>query len=262
MRMRDFLDVQHDVGDVFAHAGNRRELVQHAVDLTAVTAAPCSDDSRTRRSALPSVRPKPRSSGSATRVASGGGSAGFTSSKLVRLDQFLPVFVNHGIDLFSLAHQRLANGGSGCPEGKCGRRKPPGPPNDTPEIALDAAALARTHTIVRDRRHVADRRDREDRQPAARAGPTHGPNPDRTSTSSVFMPCSGSLLGGIFSGDLRGIRGRLARALEPILPADDQAIALPCASVMVIMVLLNVEFTCATPEMMFLRSRRRTRVAS
>ena len=31
---------------------------------TVVIAAPCSDDSRTRRSALPSVVPKPRSSGS------------------------------------------------------------------------------------------------------------------------------------------------------------------------------------------------------
>jgi hypothetical protein len=31
---------------------------------------------------------------------------------------------------------------------------------------------------------------------------------------------------------------------------------------MVIMVLLNVAFTCATPEAIFLRSRRRTRVAS
>src|ERR1700722_17939593 len=37
---------------------------------------------------------------------------------------------------------------------------------------------------------------------------------------------------------------------------------LPCASVMVIMVLLKVAFTCATPDAMFLRSRRRTRVAS
>src|SRR5215210_4231777 len=47
-----------------------------------------------------------------------------------------------------------------------------------------------------------------------------------------------------------------------MVPADDQAIVLPCASVMVIMVLLNDAFTCATPEAMFLRSRRRTRVAS
>src|SRR5262249_4615922 len=38
--------------------------------------------------------------------------------------------------------------------------------------------------------------------------------------------------------------------------------ALPCASVMVMVVLLNDEFTCAMPEAMFLRSRRRMRVAS
>ena len=47
-----------------------------------------------------------------------------------------------------------------------------------------------------------------------------------------------------------------------MVPADDQAMVLPCASVMVIMVLLNEAFTCATPEAMFLRSRLRTRVAS
>src|SRR5690349_16757439 len=47
-----------------------------------------------------------------------------------------------------------------------------------------------------------------------------------------------------------------------MVPLDDQAMVLPCASVMVIIVLLNVAFTCATPEAMFLRSRRRTRVAS
>ena len=50
--------------------------------------------------------------------------------------------------------------------------------------------------------------------------------------------------------------------LKPIMPADDQAMALPCASVMVIMVLLNEAFTCATPEVMFLRSRRLTRAGS
>src|SRR5437868_14371117 len=46
------------------------------------------------------------------------------------------------------------------------------------------------------------------------------------------------------------------------MPADDQAIALPCASVMVIMVLLKLAFTCATPAEMFLRSRRRMRWGS
>src|SRR5450631_4491721 len=47
-----------------------------------------------------------------------------------------------------------------------------------------------------------------------------------------------------------------------MVPDDDQAMVLPCASVMVIIVLLNEAFTCATPDAMFLRSRRRTRVAS
>src|SRR6516165_5486833 len=36
----------------------------------------------------------------------------------------------------------------------------------------------------------------------------------------------------------------------------------PWASVMVIMVLLKLAFTCAVPDAMFLRSRRRTRVVS
>src|SRR4029079_8298204 len=47
-----------------------------------------------------------------------------------------------------------------------------------------------------------------------------------------------------------------------MVPADDQDMVLPCASEMVIMVLLNEAFTCATPEAMFFLSRRRTRVAS
>src|SRR5258707_9990920 len=47
-----------------------------------------------------------------------------------------------------------------------------------------------------------------------------------------------------------------------MVPADDQAMVFPWASVMVIIVLLKVAFTCATPEAIFLRSRRRTRVVS
>src|SRR5215207_2223826 len=54
----------------------------------------------------------------------------------------------------------------------------------------------------------------------------------------------------------------LREPLKPMVPADDQAIELPCTSVIVIMVLLKLAFTCATPEAMFLRSRRRTRAAS
>src|ERR1700759_3646697 len=46
------------------------------------------------------------------------------------------------------------------------------------------------------------------------------------------------------------------------MPALDQEMVFPWAWVMVIMVLLNEAFTCATPEVMFLRSRRFTRVGS
>jgi len=70
------------------------------------------------------------------------------------------------------------------------------------------------------------------------------------------------LLGGVFGGDLRGVGVDLREPLKPMVPDDDQAMVLPCASVMVIIVLLNDAFTWATPDAMFLRSRRRTRVAS
>jgi hypothetical protein len=54
----------------------------------------------------------------------------------------------------------------------------------------------------------------------------------------------------------------LREPLKPLVPDYDQAIVLPCASVMVIIVLLNVALTCATPDAMFLRSRLRGRAAA
>src|SRR5580698_5302326 len=45
------------------------------------------------------------------------------------------------------------------------------------------------------------------------------------------------------------------------MPADDQEIALPCASVMVMMVLLKVAATCATPTTTFFFSFLRARGA-
>ena len=62
---------------------------------TVVMAAPCSDDSSTRRSALPSVMPKPRSSGSATMVATLFFGAARLDLELVRLDQLLPVLLQY-----------------------------------------------------------------------------------------------------------------------------------------------------------------------
>ena len=50
--------------------------------------------------------------------------------------------------------------------------------------------------------------------------------------------------------------------LKPFAPADDQEIVFPWASAMVIIVLLKLAFMCATPEMIFFRSRRRILVVS
>src|SRR5262252_10574711 len=83
-----------------------------------------------------------------------------------------------------------------------------------------------------------------------------------TSTSSTFMPCSMAFLPAYSAAIWAAYGVDLREPLKPMVPDDDQAMVLPCASVIVIMVLLNDAFTCATPEAIFLRSRRRTRVAS
>src|ERR1700760_4115354 len=94
---------------------------------------------------------------------------------------------------------------------------------------------------------------------SADSRPEPGP---ATSTSSVRMPCSCAFLETSSAATCAAYGVDLRDPLNPIVPADDQAMVLPCASVIVMVVLLNDEFTCATPEAMFLRSRRRMRVAS
>src|SRR3954447_13714345 len=87
------------------------------------------------------------------------------------------------------------------------------------------------------------------------------PGPE-TSTSSVRSPCSPALRTASSAAICAANGVDLREPLKPIVPADDHEIVLPCASVMVIIVLLKVELTCATPDTMFLRSLRRTRVLS
>src|SRR6185295_10811084 len=87
------------------------------------------------------------------------------------------------------------------------------------------------------------------------------PGPD-TFTSTVRMPCSIASRPASSAATCAAYGVDLREPLKPIVPADDQAMVLPCTSVIVIIVLLNVALTCATPEAIFLRSRRRTRVAS
>src|SRR4029077_15267121 len=94
---------------------------------------------------------------------------------------------------------------------------------------------------------------------SADSRPEPGP---ASSTSRVRMPCSCAFLAASSPATCAAYGVDLREPLKPMVPADDQAIVLPCASVMVIIVLLNVAFTCATPDAMFLRSRLRTRLAS
>src|SRR6202011_1966194 len=76
------------------------------------------------------------------------------------------------------------------------------------------------------------------------------------------MPCAAAFVAQSSAAICAAYGVDLRDPLNPMVPADDQVIVLPCASVIVIIVLLKVELTCATPDAMFLRSRRRTRVAS
>src|SRR5690242_15284166 len=83
-----------------------------------------------------------------------------------------------------------------------------------------------------------------------------------TSISRVRIPCSIALRPASSAATWAAYGVDLREPLKPMLPDDDQAIVLPWASVIVISVLLNVALTCATPDVMFLRSRRRKRGAA
>src|ERR1700674_4370281 len=83
-----------------------------------------------------------------------------------------------------------------------------------------------------------------------------------TSMSRVRMPCSMALRPASSAATCAAYGVDLREPLNPWLPEDDHAIVLPWASVIVIIVLLKVAATCAVPEVMFLRSRRRKRGAA
>src|SRR5204862_4569238 len=94
---------------------------------------------------------------------------------------------------------------------------------------------------------------------SADSRPEPGP---ATLTSMVFRPCSIAFLAASSAAIWAAYGVDLREPLKPMVPALDQEMVFPWASVMVIMVLLNEAFTCATPEVIFLRSRRLTRAGS
>src|SRR6185436_1373358 len=93
---------------------------------------------------------------------------------------------------------------------------------------------------------------------SADSRPAPGP---LTSTSSVLTPCSMAFRPASSAATCAANGVDLREPLKPCEPAVDQAIVLPWASVIVIIVLLKLAFTCAIAVLMFLRSRRRTRAA-
>src|SRR5579862_780312 len=178
-----------------------------------VTAAPCSEDSSTRLSALPRVRPKPRSSGSATTVATRSASPpGSTAScfGLIRVCQFFCSTTFASVDK---ARTRSANRE---PAHRPARKLVRPRAGRAGAHASHAAALGRAAAVVRDRRYVADRGDRKaDRlqRPEGRFAPrTRALDLDVEGAHAVLH----GLLAGILGGDLRGVGGRFARALEAL----------------------------------------------
>src|SRR5690606_40571449 len=74
------------------------------------------------------------------------------------------------------------------------------------------------------------------------------------------MPCSIALRAALSAVTWAAYGVLLREPRKPEPPALAQEIALPCGSVSVTIVLLNVDLIYARPRGMFLRSRRRTRV--
>src|SRR5271165_6607978 len=186
---------------------------------TDCTAAPCSEDNRTRRSALPRVWPKPRSKGSATSVAKREASEPcVTWSLLGRISScqfFWIVTVSPlGQPICRLDCWRWKRRGSNAAADQTKVQKTSQAKAAPATRTSNAPALAGPATIVRDRRHVTDRGDgearglqRAERRFAARTGTG---DLDFQRAHAVFL----RLLGNVLRRDLRGIRGRLARSLE------------------------------------------------
>src|SRR6478752_2910034 len=158
---RDVLDVEHDVGDVLANARNRGELVQHAVNMY-----------RLHRGALQRGQQD-----AAQRVAKGlaktalelfcdqrgetahVGARGYL--ELVRPDKFLPIFLDRHCFTHAASHLNCWRWRSRISPRLANFSKIAGV--FARDRTSNAAALARTATVMRDRGHVADRGDGEAR---------------------------------------------------------------------------------------------------
>src|SRR5690606_5811672 len=158
------------------------------------------------------------------------------------LDELLPVLLNH-VSTLSVASRRRPPAG-----GRCGPRIGRG------QNRVLAPLVRQTRRRLRGRQPlcgigVTSRIEVTVKPEACRARsafsrPDPGP---ATSTSMVRMPCSIALRAASSAAICAAKGVDLRDPLKPMEPADDQEMVLPWASVMVIIVLLNVAFTWATP---------------
>src|SRR6476469_10075407 len=148
-----------------------------------VIAAPWSELSSTRRSELPSVMPKPRSSGSATNTARRrlsppaarfSSAFGFFSS--CQFFALTAIFIPWQLGTWGSRFQCVVVT----------------PAEAEGSKLLDAAALRRANAVVRDRRHVADRGDRE----ADRLKRAKGAFASRTRALDLDLEGADAVLGG------------------------------------------------------------------
>src|SRR5712671_3866804 len=168
---------------------------------TDCTLAPCNEDNRIRRSALPSVNPKPRSSGSATKVAEHLESGpGVTWSLFGRISscQFFWIVTSSPIALSSTRAFRATSAASW---ENSARRK------NACRTRLHAPTLARATTVMRDRRHVADRRNGE----AGRLQGTQCRLTTRTRTRHLHFKSAHAVLLGLARNILARHLGRVRR---------------------------------------------------
>src|SRR6185437_8642284 len=210
---RDVLDVEHDVGDVLANARDRGELVQHAVDVDRLHGSALQRGQqdaaqrvaeRLTEAAFQRLRHQRRET---VRVVARG------HLELVRPDKFLPIFLDRHCFTHAASRLNRWRWRSRIHFPRIGNfQNIAGSP--ARDRTSNAPALARTATIMRDRGHVANRGDGEARglQRTKRrfTARTRTGNLDFEGAHAVFL----RLLGDVFGRDLRGIRGRLARALE------------------------------------------------
>ncbi len=189
---RDLLHVEDDVGHVLAHAGQRAELVQHAVDLDRGDgrALQRAQEHAAQRVAESHSEAALERLGDEHRAAADVASADLLLER-VGLLQFLPVlYIDGHIVSFTRGHSIE------CPR-LLVRASCPRAAGDTEyhvPFRSHPPPLRRPHSVVRDRGHVADRVMVKPTACSARSAlsrPEPGP---LTSTSRVRTPCSAAFL--------------------------------------------------------------------